>query len=212
VKVIVLFCGLFIVACASATAGASHNRGLASWYGEEHRGKLMANGRKFDPDKLTAASWFYPLGTLVCVTVQEKNLAPGSIVIPITDRGPDKDLVRKGRIIDLSRAAFQKIAPAEWGLVRVTVEPVTDDTATLPRIVEPPRQSTLHTNATAFPKNPVPNSNNIPPIPIHREFQPVANPMGWTVAQQPLGLANVSQGMPDVAGTEILMNRFAIRQ
>ena len=44
--------------------------GWASWYGEDHRGKLMANGKRFDPDKPTAASWFYPLGTRVRVTVK----------------------------------------------------------------------------------------------------------------------------------------------
>ena len=48
---------------AELTANAQ--KGLASWYGEELRGKLMANGKRFDPDKLTAASWFYPLGTRV---------------------------------------------------------------------------------------------------------------------------------------------------
>ena len=172
----------------------------------------MANGRKFDPDKLTAASWFYPLGTLVCVTVDERNLAPGSIVVPITDRGPDKDLMRKGRIIDLSRAAFQKIAPTEWGLVRVTVEPVRDEIKTLPGMDELPRQTALNTNAMVFQKNPVTNSNDIPLIPIHREFQAFANPMGGTVTQQPPRFADVSQGMPDVPGTEIALNRFAIRQ
>ena len=50
-------------------AGAAPSSGLASWYGEEHRGKLMANGKRFNPDKFTAASWFYPLGTKVRVTL-----------------------------------------------------------------------------------------------------------------------------------------------
>jgi len=29
----------------------------ASWYGETHRGLPMANGQRFNPDKLTAVSW-----------------------------------------------------------------------------------------------------------------------------------------------------------
>ncbi len=50
--------------CVSLTALASvpPSTGLASWYGEAHRGKLMANGKRFNPDRLTAASWFYRSG------------------------------------------------------------------------------------------------------------------------------------------------------
>jgi rare lipoprotein A len=105
-------------------AVASHppKQGLASWYGEEHRGKLMANGRRFDPDKLTAASWFYPLGTKVRVTVEATAGRRRSVLVAITDRGPAAELVRDGRIIDLARAAFEKLAPPDLGLVAVTVQ------------------------------------------------------------------------------------------
>ena len=65
----VFFCATSLIDAQSATI---RETGLASWYGEAHRGRLMANGRKFDPDKLTAASWFYPLGTRVRVTAMEK--------------------------------------------------------------------------------------------------------------------------------------------
>ncbi|HWX21481.1 MAG TPA: septal ring lytic transglycosylase RlpA family protein [Candidatus Binatia bacterium] len=99
--------------------------GLASWYGEEHRGKLMANGQPFDPDKLTAASWFYPFGTKVRVTLESAPGTTRSVVVTITDRGPERRLVLDGRVIDLARAAFEKLAPAKAGLVRVTVQPAT---------------------------------------------------------------------------------------
>lgn len=100
--------------------------GVASWYGEEHRGKLMANGRRFDPDKLTAASWFYPLGTRVRVSLRNdpRVLNPRpvrSVVVTITDRGPAHRLVRGGRIIDLSHAVFRRLAEPELGLVDVVV-------------------------------------------------------------------------------------------
>jgi rare lipoprotein A len=84
----------------------------------------MANGRKFDPDKLTAASWFYPLGTRVRVTVSAPNFESRSVLVTITDRGPAKRLVEQGRVIDLGRAAFRKIAHPDLGLVEVTVQPV----------------------------------------------------------------------------------------
>jgi rare lipoprotein A len=99
-------------------------KGMASWYGEEHRGKLMANGQRFDPDKLTAASWFYPLGTRVRVTIHSPEFETRSVLVTITDRGPAKRLVEQGRVIDLGRAAFEKIAAPDLGLVDVVVEPV----------------------------------------------------------------------------------------
>jgi rare lipoprotein A len=109
---------------ARGQGGAQPQQGIASWYGEEHRGKLMANGHKFDPDKLTAASWFYPLGTRVRVTVADPQFEPRSVIVTVTDRGPAKRLVGQGRVIDLAHAAFQQIAHPDLGLVTVTVEPV----------------------------------------------------------------------------------------
>ena len=102
--------------------------GHASWYGEDHRGRLMANGQRFDPDKLTAASWFYPLGTRVLVTLRTdpKVLNPQparSVLVTITDRGPHGRLVRDGRIIDLSHAVFRQLADPGLGLIEVVVRP-----------------------------------------------------------------------------------------
>ena len=89
----------------------------ASWYGEEHRGQLMANGHRFDPDKLTAASWFYDLGTKLVVTHGDR-----SVVVEVTDRGPARHLVQKGRVIDLSRAAFAILDSPSLGLIDVTIQ------------------------------------------------------------------------------------------
>src|SRR4051812_22194467 len=75
--------------------GALTGKGaLASWYGEEHRGRLMANGQRFDPDRLTAASWFYPMGTRLVVEHSGRKVA-----VTVTDRGPAWRLVRQGRVI-----------------------------------------------------------------------------------------------------------------
>ncbi len=82
----------------------------------------MANGKPFDPDKLTAASWFYPLGTKVRVRTRRPSGHLRSIVVRITDRGPARRLVGEGRIIDLGRAAFARLASPELGLVRVQIE------------------------------------------------------------------------------------------
>jgi rare lipoprotein A len=117
-------CVSLLTQTARAELTSNARKGLASWYGEAHRGKLMANGKKFDPDQLTAASWFYPLGTRVRVTVNSPEFESRSVMVTITDRGPAKRLVEKGRVIDLGRAAFRRIAHPDLGLVEVVVEPV----------------------------------------------------------------------------------------
>ena len=122
-----------VVVCANASAQAlPPSAGEASWYGESHRGRLMANGKRFNPDRLTAASWFYPLGTKVRVTLASPELIgkkhpPRSVIVTITDRGPARRLVRDGRIIDLAHAAFKALAHPELGLVDVTVKPLTEE-------------------------------------------------------------------------------------
>ncbi len=113
---------MFLLAFNSAFAEIKPATGVASWYGEEHRGRMMANGRRFNPDSLTAASWFYPLGTKVRVTLRSEKRASRSVLVTITDRGPSKDLVQDGRIIDLTHAAFKRLGRPAQGLVAVKVE------------------------------------------------------------------------------------------
>ena len=104
---------------------AERNSGLASWYGEPHRDRLMANGDPFDPGKCTAASWFYPLGTKLRITLQGNDgTRKKSVVVTVTDRGPAMRLVREGRVIDLAEAAFKRLADPEVGLVKVRIQPV----------------------------------------------------------------------------------------
>jgi rare lipoprotein A len=112
---------LLLAATLTGVAETPPKSGVASWYGESHRGKLMANGQKFDPAKLTAASWFYPLGARVRVTLKDLDR---SVVVTVTDRGPARSLVQDGRIIDLAQAAFAQLTNTRAGLVPVTVEPV----------------------------------------------------------------------------------------
>lgn len=97
---------------ATPSAAAGAERGLASWYGERHHGRRTASGETFDMHALTAAHRTLPFGTRVRV----RNPATGdSVVVRINDRGPFK----QGRVIDLSRAAAERI-----GLIRAGVAPV----------------------------------------------------------------------------------------
>jgi rare lipoprotein A len=78
----------------------------------------MANGQRFDRRKLTAASWYFPLGTSLRVV----NLTNGeSVVVTITDRGPN---LRLHRILDLSEAAAVNLDYIEEGLTTVFLCPI----------------------------------------------------------------------------------------
>jgi peptidoglycan lytic transglycosylase len=109
--------------------------GVASWYGGEHQGRKMANGQRFDCRQLTAASWYFPLGTTVRVVNLENGKAE---LVTITDRGPN---LRLDRIIDLSEAAADKLGYIRQGLTSVFLFPVVSidpEQATIPsHLIEP---------------------------------------------------------------------------
>lgn len=108
-----------------ATAIVSHNglriitkEGVSSYYSYECADLPMANGKPFDPEKRTCASWFYKFGTVLIV----RSLDTGRVTeVVVTDRGPNRRLVKEGRIIDLSKRAFQDICRLEKGLTRVAI-------------------------------------------------------------------------------------------
>lgn len=92
-----------------------YQKGEASWYGPGFNGKKTANGETFNMNKLTAAHKKLPFGTKVKVT----NLQNGkSVIVRINDRGP----FVKGRIIDLSKKAAQKIDLIKVGHTPVKLE------------------------------------------------------------------------------------------
>ena len=89
--------------------------GKATWYGAALQGNYTASGSIFDYHQMTAAHLTLPFGTMVKVT----NLANGeSIEVEITDRGP----YGPGRVIDLTSAAFEKIASLGAGVIYVQYE------------------------------------------------------------------------------------------
>jgi len=113
---------LFYLGKAGANQEVSLFRyeGIASWYSENDPGvlKTTANMEIFNHNELTCAMWDIPFGTRLKVT----NLDNGkSVTVRVNDRGPAKRLVRRGRVIDLSKKAFSKIASLDEGLVMVEV-------------------------------------------------------------------------------------------
>ena len=96
----------------------SHFVGIASWYGLQHQGRKMANGQRFDRRKLTAASWYVPLGTVVRVVNLENGKA---VTVTVTDRGPN---FRLNRVLDLSEAAARELDYIGKGLTPVLITPM----------------------------------------------------------------------------------------
>jgi rare lipoprotein A len=92
--------------------------GIASWYGIQHQGRKMANGQAFDRTKLTAASWYFPLGTQLRVVNVDNGKA---VKVTVTDRGPDVSL---HRAIDLSEAAARELDYLSRGLAQVLLFPI----------------------------------------------------------------------------------------
>lgn len=89
--------------------------GKASWYGADWHGKKTATGAIYDMHSLTAAHKTLPFGTKVKVTNQKNGK---SVVVEVNNRGP----YIKGRIFDLSKAAFAEIADLNTGVISIDYE------------------------------------------------------------------------------------------
>lgn len=88
--------------------------GMASWYGSDFHGRKTANGQRYDMYGISAAHKTLPLGTRVRVTNLENRR---SVVLVINDRGP---FVR-GRILDLSFGAAQRLGTVRKGVAKVRI-------------------------------------------------------------------------------------------
>lgn len=95
--------------------------GTASWYGKGFEGKTTASGYVYTANQLVCASNDYPFGTVLKVTNKRNKK---SVVVIVLDRGSFK--MKYGRKIDLSKAAFAKIAKLGEGLIDVTLEVLSD--------------------------------------------------------------------------------------
>lgn len=81
-----------------------------SWYGKGFHGKKTANGERYNMNALTAASNSHKFGTRLQVT---NSRTGASVIVRVNDTGAFK---KYGRTLDLSRAAFAKIAPLDQGI------------------------------------------------------------------------------------------------
>lgn len=92
-----------------------YQMGTASWYGPGFHGRKTASGEIFNQHKLTAAHKTLPLGTKARVTDVDTGK---SVQVTINDRGP----YVKRRVIDLSKAAADRLGITRDGITTVTIE------------------------------------------------------------------------------------------
>lgn len=86
--------------------------GKASYYGKRFHGRQTANGETFNMNAMTAASRTLPFGTKVNVKYKNRE-----VEVRINDRGP----YAGGRILDLSKAAAEKLGLVHAGVGQVTL-------------------------------------------------------------------------------------------
>jgi len=124
IKVDAFFVILAIVWISILCSACCAETGIASYYTVESCHKegtsgRMANGELLKDTDMVAASWFYPFGARLVVRNTSNNK---SCVVTVKDRGPAKSLVRKGRIIDLSKQAMLALDGIKQGVITVSVE------------------------------------------------------------------------------------------
>lgn len=106
----ILFAFAMVLFSFSACAEPYH--GTASWY---DKGKITANGKKFDANKYTVAHRTLPFGTLLKIT----NVKNGNTIEAIvSDRGP----FVKNKEIDVSSSAAKALGFFHSGTTKVLIE------------------------------------------------------------------------------------------
>lgn len=90
--------------------------GRASYYSDRLAGRSTANGDRYDPTAFTAASRDLAFGTIVRVIREDTG---ASVIVRINDRGPHRD---HSRILDLSRAAAERLDMVRAGVIPIRAE------------------------------------------------------------------------------------------
>jgi len=116
--------GVFVVGCLFSLCACNDNApvygvypqtGLASWYVSKH----TASGEAYKESLFSCALRKRDFGRYYRVCNLANNRCA---VVKHNNFGPSRAMFNKGRIIDLSKEAFLRIADLEDGVIRVSVE------------------------------------------------------------------------------------------
>ena len=91
--------------------------GYASYYARRFEGRRTTSGLRYNPDKLTAAHYSLPFGTVVRVLNPASNK---EVQVTVTDRCAPRPF----HFNDLSRAAAKKIGLWGKGKIKVVIIPL----------------------------------------------------------------------------------------
>lgn len=94
--------------------------GFATYYAKRFEGKKTASGQRYHPEKMTAAHYTLPLGTVVRVV---NPATRQEVHVTVNDRCARKPFP----FIDLSRAAAKKIGLWGKGKIKVVIIPLLED-------------------------------------------------------------------------------------
>ncbi|MEL6617035.1 MAG: septal ring lytic transglycosylase RlpA family protein [Bacteroidota bacterium] len=110
-------------------------RGVASYYASYFHGRRTASGERYNHNAMTVAHKTLPFGTILRV----EDLRSGRrIIVRVNDRGP----FIRGRVLDFSGAAADRLQMRGRGTARVGYEIV--DPETLPSRRTPPPRKVRH--------------------------------------------------------------------
>lgn len=121
--------------------------GLASYYSDEFDGRKTAYGDTYNKEKLTTAHKKHPYGTILKVTRLDNNK---SVTVKVIDKGP----FIRGRVVDLSRKAAERINLIDVGVAEVKVEVVSKMATKVPKqevvTTTPPKAKIPKDRPTSF--------------------------------------------------------------
>ena len=111
-----VFCLVLLVFCMGCNDKVNRDveTGEASFYSDKYQGRSTASGDIYDKTKFTAAHRSLPFGTMLDVF----DLQGNHVVVIINDRLLSRE---PERIIDLSRAAAEKLDMIDAGIKQVKI-------------------------------------------------------------------------------------------
>ena len=119
-KILYLTVAILTMLCLTVHAQSVRIDGRASYYSNHLHGRRMANGQLYDRDSLTCAHRTLPFGTRLRIT---NPMNGQEVIVKVTDRGP----YVRGRAIDLSYAAAQRLGTLRNGVAMVRIEILDED-------------------------------------------------------------------------------------
>ena len=113
---VILICLILFWGCEDnrPVVGSYPVTGFATWYNPSS----LASGERYHENEFTCAMRKREFGKYYLVCSLENNKCA---VVKHNDFGPSLNLFKKGRIIDLSRFAFFKVADLRKGVIRVRI-------------------------------------------------------------------------------------------